>query len=452
MRTARKARLELRAARTQIRQCTNPASTTSPSWSSLRASPDVFGLPLRHSIAKASCQHYGAAGRNKITFQQIDTNMDGAISKAEWQTFQDKSAAMPSSLQLRRHAIACAVPMVGFGAMDNFIMIQAGDYIDTTIGVSFGMATMTAAACGQICSDFSGVCFGGTVEALANKLGLPLANLTPAQARIPRVKMLSTGSAAVGVVIGCIIGMCSLLLMDLDKADRLRRAEELEGIFDVVFTEGKELLSAEQVNLYLMHSTEDGKVFVNTRTQYADPPPEEQVDLVFSRWAVDGAVSQESLAQMFAQLDVKVGPDMMSEMIRTFDISKTGKLNQSEFASFVTNVVWPRAIDFELNPQGFLSSVRSSGQQLAVLHPSEHPLYATSRLAKSDRMTGSQTRGLLYGPVKSDNGEVIGVIQLKNKRTPQGFSTFSKDDGKALQMLCSHVAIFLKQSRGRSED
>ena len=81
------------------------------------------------------------------------------------------------------------------------------------------------------------------MEALANRLGLPLANLTPAQvpgpsyaasgidavgghqARIPQVKMLSTGSAAVGVVIGCIIGMCSLLFMDLDKADRLRRAE-----------------------------------------------------------------------------------------------------------------------------------------------------------------------------------------------------------------------------------
>lgn len=38
--------------------------------------------------------------------------------------------------------------MVGFGAMDNFVMIQAGQYIDSTLGVQLGLATMTAAAAG----------------------------------------------------------------------------------------------------------------------------------------------------------------------------------------------------------------------------------------------------------------------------------------------------------------
>lgn len=438
--------------RTHIRRCTVPAAPPRIALPYFRSSPDVFGLSLRHSISKWSLQHYGASGRSAVTFEQIDTNMDGAISKVEWTAFQEKAAAMPTRLQLRRHAVACAVPMVGFGAMDNFIMIQAGDYIDTTIGVSFGMATMTAAACGQICSDFSGVMFGGTVEALANRLGLPLANLTPAQARIPQVKMLSTGSAAVGVVIGCIIGMCSLLFMDLDKADRLRRAEELEGIFEVVFAEGKELLSAEQVNLYLMHTTEEGKVFVNTRTQYSDPPDPNQVNTVFERFAVEGAVSQAELVQMFHQLDVKVGPDVMSDMIQTFDITKTGKLNHAEFAALITNVVLRRAIDFELNPNGFLNQVRTSGKPLSVANPSEHLKYKTSRLSRSDQMTGSKTHALLYGPIKNDSNEVIGVIQMKNKKTAQGYQTFSDDDRKVVQMLCSHVAIFLKQSEGRGGD
>ena len=38
----------------------------------------------------------------------------------------------------------CAVPMVGFGFMDNIIMIQVGDLIDSTLGVTFGLATITA--------------------------------------------------------------------------------------------------------------------------------------------------------------------------------------------------------------------------------------------------------------------------------------------------------------------
>ena len=72
--------------------------------------------------------------------------------------------------------------------------------IDNNLGVAFGLSTLTAAAFGQIFSDVSGakyksieetdavmccmtgVCFGGTVEALAVKLGLPPSTLTAKQA------------------------------------------------------------------------------------------------------------------------------------------------------------------------------------------------------------------------------------------------------------------------------
>ena len=47
-----------------------------------------------------------------------------------------------------------AVPMFGFGVMDNLVMIQAGEAIDASIGVTFGLATMTSAAMGQIVSEF----------------------------------------------------------------------------------------------------------------------------------------------------------------------------------------------------------------------------------------------------------------------------------------------------------
>ena len=56
----------------------------------------------------------------------------------------------PPRAELKKFFVASAVPMIGFGFMDNLIMIQAGDLIDNTTGVRFGLATLTAAAFGQV--------------------------------------------------------------------------------------------------------------------------------------------------------------------------------------------------------------------------------------------------------------------------------------------------------------
>ena len=41
------------------------------------------------------------------------------------------------------------IPFIGFGFLDNALMIIAGDYIDTTIGVTLGISTMAAAGFGM---------------------------------------------------------------------------------------------------------------------------------------------------------------------------------------------------------------------------------------------------------------------------------------------------------------
>ena len=131
-------------------------------------------------------------------------------------------------------------------------MIQAGDLIDGSLGVTFGLSTLTAAAIGQIFSDVSGVCFGSTVDALFAKVGLESAGLTVAQAQLRHVKLLSTGSAAVGVTIGCLLGMTSLLFMDLGKTERLKRERELSTLFSTLLEDGHTLVSAERCTLFLV--------------------------------------------------------------------------------------------------------------------------------------------------------------------------------------------------------
>lgn len=129
--------------------------------------------------------------------------------------------------------MACsAVPMVGFGFMDNFVMIQAGSYIDSTIGVKFGLATLTAAAMGQVVSDVSGVVFGGTLERILSPWVKP-ANLTPAQQNLAFVRRLRVGGAVLGVIVGCCLGASSLYFVldsDSQQPEARQHIHELHGV------------------------------------------------------------------------------------------------------------------------------------------------------------------------------------------------------------------------------
>ena len=52
----------------------------------------------------------------------------------------DQTIAMsPSFSELRQVFLNQSLPFIGFGFLDNLIMIVAGDYIDTTIGVTLGL-------------------------------------------------------------------------------------------------------------------------------------------------------------------------------------------------------------------------------------------------------------------------------------------------------------------------
>lgn len=104
-------------------------------------------------------------------------------------------------------------------------MLQAGNAIDCTIGVTFGLSTLTAAAFGQICSDASGVLFGGTLESLFERLGWGgggLQSLTMAQQNSVLVRRLRLAGSLVGVVTGCALGLLNLVLIDTERSSTLK--------------------------------------------------------------------------------------------------------------------------------------------------------------------------------------------------------------------------------------
>jgi len=113
--------------------------------------------------------------------------------------------------------------------MDNFVMIQAGTMIDNTLGVKFGLATMTAAAMGQVVSDVSGVLFGGTLERIFK---VKPANLSQAQQQLAAVPRLRLAGAVIGVIVGCCLGATALLFTP--NADAQLEGEQLQQLGGVV--------------------------------------------------------------------------------------------------------------------------------------------------------------------------------------------------------------------------
>ena len=159
----------------------------------------------------------------------------------------------PSRYDLKIHALTSGIPFIGFGIMDNAILIWAGDIIDTKLGVLFSISTLCAAAIGNIISDIAGVGLGAYIEDFcATKLRLPKVNLTNAQRNLRSVRFAGQIGNMIGLTIGCIIGMFPLLLIDTEEVQQLKREARMDQIFYDVVTEVKGLVGAESTCLYLI--------------------------------------------------------------------------------------------------------------------------------------------------------------------------------------------------------
>ncbi|XP_034242526.1 uncharacterized protein LOC117646006 isoform X2 [Thrips palmi] len=123
----------------------------------------------------------------------------------------------PTSKQLFSVGVHNAIPFVGFGFLDNAIMIIAGDYIELMLGSVITISTMAAAALGNTFSDIMGIGSAWYVESLATKIGIKPPNLSPIQLTMNRSRWAANMGRCGGVTIGCLLGMLPLLFMNKDK-------------------------------------------------------------------------------------------------------------------------------------------------------------------------------------------------------------------------------------------
>eukprot|EP00466_Bigelowiella_natans_P012006 jgi/Bigna1/34984/e_gw1.7.246.1 len=133
----------------------------------------------------------------------------------------------PTGLQLWRLFIVSAVPFIGFGFADNFIMIVAGDAIDNSIGLKMGLSTLAAAGIGNLISDVCGIGLGEVIDRRwSYRLGLKDPRLTPEQQSMRKSRWVKSIACILGISIGCILGMIPLLFLDNNKLYFFNKEEE----------------------------------------------------------------------------------------------------------------------------------------------------------------------------------------------------------------------------------
>jgi hypothetical protein len=309
----------------------------------------------------------------------------------------------PSFQALKMVALTQAIPFVGFGFMDNAILIVAGDAIDTSLGVVFGISTLCAAAIGNIVSDLAGIGMGTVIEDFcANYLKMPVPNLSAAQRRLRRVRFAGQLGMALGMTFGCIVGMFPLLYIDSDKIPRLKQKAKLEALFRDVVTDAKTLVGAESTVLYLRVDREE--------------ITEDQSSAVLP---YKPNVEGDNLYAMFYDVPATAKKMGYDESSRVVPLGK-GIVSRA----MLTGLAWT------------INDVKSE--------PDFYPL---------SREHADHMRQMLVVPVLDRQGRAIAVIRAMNKVEGGGETGggFTDQDVLILKSLASHISVSL-QSMYKEEE
>jgi hypothetical protein len=170
-------------------------------------------------------------------FADADCNKDGSLTMVEFHSYitskflpktmaasiGSSSLERPTARQLRLVMLASGIPFIGFGIVDNFIMLTADDLIESNLKALLPISAITAAGLGTCVSDVTGLSLGGLIEAAARRLGIQDPHLSSTQSRMPHVRFLSYISSALGISFGCLIGMFPLLFMSGQESEEAKK-------------------------------------------------------------------------------------------------------------------------------------------------------------------------------------------------------------------------------------
>ncbi|XP_053673653.1 uncharacterized protein LOC128723914 [Anopheles nili] len=161
---------------------------------------------------------FGRPAKLKPALGDVDPTGSYCAVPEDWlQKKFAETVPVPPTSDLMKLGLVNALPFIGFGFLDNFTMIIAGDYIEHTLGLFMCISTMAAAALGNTISDVIGIGSAFYVEKVAEMSGVKPPKLSPIQLEMKASRRAANLGRVVGITIGCLLGMCPLLFMKEDK-------------------------------------------------------------------------------------------------------------------------------------------------------------------------------------------------------------------------------------------
>ena len=407
-----------------------------------------------------------------------------------------KEVAKEPPLQvLRWVAFTTGLPFIGFGFMDNAILIIAGDAIDTSLGVTLGISTMCAAAIGNIVSDLAGIgCAAYIEEFCATTLKLPIPALNSAQRQLRSVRMASQGGMAIGMTIGCVIGMIPLLFIDSKKADKLRNLARLERLYQDVLNEAKTLVGAESTCLYLRVDKEeenDNTVKPQQRrgaTDYAEIlsnyHPSVNGGYLYAMYYQHGRHSNTGPSTTNTLMRMVSGGSRSGSSHSTYSSESEGRnsnitaydnensdIDSDSDSNDMVTVTPPAppsshhsVSGFRVVPvgKGIVSRAVLTGTTWNIAgslmdEPDFYPLSIETANSCTDIVDDDHFRDIVVVPILDGQGRVIAVLEALNKKreiivtksssisTSSTGGGFTDEDVEILSSLASHVSVSLQR-------
>ena len=376
-----------------------------------------------------------------------------------------KTVEIPPMKTLRWVAFTTGLPFVGFGFMDNAILIVAGDAIDNSLGVSLGISTMCAAAIGNTISDLVGIgCAAYIEEFCATVLKLPVPKLSSAQRQLRPVRMASQIGMAIGMTIGCIVGMLPLLFIDTHKADRLKERARLERLNKDVLNEAKSLVEAESTCLYLrVDKNDDSQQKEKDDGILPDYHPSVNGEYLYAMYYVaphhydnqnQGSSTKDTLMRMVSGgalgIPSKTPPPVAADN-DTLDAATPSKSLSADHHTGVIPV-----------GKGIISRAVLTGTTWNIAgNLVDEPDFYPFGIEKSrGNIDPKHYRDCAIIPIFDGKGQVIAVLEALNKKVDAHQSTvssttnptldtvdggFTDEDVEILVSLASHVSVSLQK-------
>lgn len=166
-------------------------------------------------MSKSQMEYIQTVAENAMEMGLTENALTFSLLRIHSLLAKSNSKAMairrPSQPELKQVFISALLPFIGFGFLDNGLMILYGELIEDVIGRFFPISTLAAAAIGNLVSDIVGTYAAGGVKYLADLAGATEPDLASAQKALPVVRQTRLLGEMIGITTGCLIGMTPLL-------------------------------------------------------------------------------------------------------------------------------------------------------------------------------------------------------------------------------------------------